>query len=147
MQIRKLQWINAPHKARIVNSRTFSFLSESEHRLVHTFEEGSYSATTTTEDDAEDALEITISERSFVRVTRDPSGSCVHLCLSGIETRSYSTIPYRGIWRVEKSGSLVRIFLEESLVFSFTSPTTKGAISVSVLVRGKGQVNCVLEGR
>lgn len=144
MQIKKLQWINAPAKARIVNSRTFSFLSETEHRLVNTFEEGSFSCMTTTEGDVEDALEILISQQSFVRVTRHEDGSCVHFALSSIETRSYYPTPYRGIWKVVKTASLVEIYLEDTRIFSFAAPTTQGAISVCILTRGKGQINCVM---
>ncbi len=144
MQIKKLQWINAPSKARIVNSHTFSFLSETEHRLVHTFEEGSFSCTTNTDEGVEDALEILISERSFVRVSRHEGGSTLHFVLSGIETRSFFETRYTGIWRVEKRGPVVDIYLEDTHIFSFSAETTKGSISVCILTRGKGQVNCSL---
>ena len=66
MKIKKLQWINAPKKAKIVNSHTFSFLSETEHRLVNTFEEGSFGATIEKDEGVQDALEIIISHRSFL---------------------------------------------------------------------------------
>ncbi|MCR5732231.1 MAG: hypothetical protein K6G51_04770 [Sphaerochaetaceae bacterium] len=145
MKIKKLQWINAPKKARIINSYTFSFLSETEHRLVYTFEEGEIGVKVEKEEAVEDALEILISQRSFIRVSKADNGTLVHLMLSGIETKSYFSTSYNSNWKVVKNSSEVEILVDENKLFSFKAPTTEKAISVCVLTRGQGQVNCYFQ--
>lgn len=142
MKIKKLQWINAPKKAKIVNSHTFSFLSETEHRLVNTFEEGSFGATIEKDEGVQDALEIIISHRSFIRVSRENNLTLLHFKLSDIETKSYYKTAYNSTWTVEKQASLVTIYLADEKIFSFVAPTTEKSISVCVLTKGSGQVIC-----
>lgn len=148
MQIKKLQWINRPAKARILSSREIMAESESRHALVYTYEEEQeISITFSSDREIRRGIALILTPEAGFSIMDESGTLTIESNILGVRSRTLFHADSSDTFTVGKKGSTLTFHYGKEEIYSFTFGNISASVSIAAVIEGKGAVKIAFSTR
>jgi len=139
MKIKKLQWINKPRNARILNGHELTAKADGEHVLVYTF----------ADDEVIEAIFTTATEYGLYLIISPQAGLSISwkegvltslTDILGVKCKEFHYLEESNRYTVEKRGGTLIFSYGGKEIKTFSFDNTKDSVSLGFFFKGKGDI-------